>query len=146
MTNRRENAFKKYLVKIMGTRWDVQSHEDKYSTGIPDISFGAGGINGWIELKQIPAWSPSGAAVKPGEYTPEQVNWLNRRGKKGGHCFVFVKVGKDEYFLFRHHNARDVAHGMAKGNYYTSCLKYWIKSINPDDLIKILVAEQNVNL
>jgi len=133
--NRRENQFKKHLMKIMGTRWDAQSHEDKYSNGIPDLSFGANGVNGWIELKQIPKFKGSNL-VKPDKYTPEQINWIKRRGKKAGHCFIFVKVD-DRYFLFDWGWAREIAKGMTKAQYIERSLWYW-SEIDPNQLIDFL--------
>lgn len=133
--NRRENVFKKHLMKIMGTRWDAQSHEDKYSNGIPDLSFGAEGVNGWIELKQIPKFKGENP-VKPDKYTPEQINWIRRRGKKSGHCFIFVKV-EDRYFLFDWKFAKEISSGMTKYEYITHCIQWW-KNIDPDEFLELI--------
>jgi len=139
--DRRENVLKKYLLRTVGTRWDVQSHEDQFSEGIPDLSFGHQGINGWIELKQIATWpfSPQGLA-KPQKFTSEQVNWLLRRGKKGGHCFILVKVGKDEYFLFDHAWSRNIRAGMTYTQYYNRSRKHWKGSIDPGSLLEGLIS------
>lgn len=115
---RRENTFKKYLVDLMGTRWAVQSHEDSLSEGIADLSFSMYGVNGWIELKQVPKWPvKADTLIKPAHYTPEQVNWIRARGKRGGHCFVFIKVGKEDYYLFTWEHARLIKAGMTKHQY-----------------------------
>lgn len=137
---RRENTFKKALLKAIGTRWHVQSHEDRYSEGIPDLSFGIECVNGWIELKQIEKWpiNPETPA-KPEKYTPEQVNWLKRRGKKGGHCFVFIKVEKSEYFLFDWSSAPDIRAGMKQATYNKTCVAKWSGKINVEELLDILV-------
>lgn len=134
-----ENPFKKYLVRIMGTRWHVQSHEDKYSDGIPDLSFGMSGVSGWIELKAIP-WpnTKHNPTLKPKRYTNIQVNWINRRGKKSGCCFVFVKVGPRDYYLFGYWNARDIKHGQTLSWYQDHCLKHWRGSVCPVELSKEL--------
>ena len=134
---RRENTFKKHLISKIGTRWDVQSHEDKFSSGIPDLSFGAEGVNGWIELKQIERLS---ATLKPKKYTPTQVSWIRRRGKKGGHCFVFVKV-VDDYYLFDWQEARRIRHGMSQSEYLSYCVRHWT-SIEPDEFIEAITAHQ----
>lgn len=138
--DRRENVLKKYLLRIMGTRWDVQSHEDQFSEGIPDLSFGCKGVNGWIELKQIAKW-PSNfeGLAKSKKYTPEQVNWLMKRGRKAAHCFIIIKVGRDEYFLFDHTSARNIRAGMTQRQYYIRSRKQWKGSINPNSLIKELI-------
>lgn len=147
-----ENTFKKYLVRIMGTRWDVQSHEDSLSVGIPDLSYGLNKamdidvtpINGWIELKQIEAWPKlvTRTLAKPKKYTVNQINWLTKRGRFGGHCYVMVKIVEtEEYFIFRHSMARLVAKGMLQSDYYRTCLGYWKKSIEPDELAYTLTIK-----
>ena len=141
MMNRLENSFKKYLVRRLGSRWDVQSHEDKYSSGIADLSFGAKGVNGWIELKIIASWNGD-RPVKPSKYTRIQINWLNKRDRKGGRCFVMVKVARD-YFLLPAGKAKMVRSGMNKQGYMTHCLDHWDDSVDPDQLIDQLTMEKN---
>lgn len=147
-----ENTFKKYLVRIMGTRWDVQSHEDALSIGIPDLSFGINKamdvditpINGWIELKQIESWPVlvTRTMARPKKYTVNQVNWLLKRGRFGGHCFVMVKiVATEEYFIFRYRMATEIKLGMLQSQYYERCLGYWKGSINPDELAYTLTIK-----
>jgi len=129
-------------MKIMGTRWDAQSIEDRYSTGVPDLSYGAGGLNGWIELKQIKAWAKrNDTPMRPEHYTAEQVNWLSVRGKKGGSCFVMVKIGADDYFIFTWPWARQVKAGMDKAGYMAHCEMHWKGSIDPEELLNILVTK-----
>lgn len=136
---RRENALKKHLVKIMGTRWHVQSHEDRYSEGIPDLSFGVIGANGWLELKQVNSWPMKAESlVKPKKFTPAQVNWLLRRGKKAGSCYVLVKVAQHDFFLFNFTEARALREGRTKEWYLASCLKHWPKTIDPAELAGLL--------
>lgn len=136
---RRENALKKYLVKIMGTRWHVQSHEDRYSEGIPDLSFGLLGVGGWIELKQINSWPIKAATVvKPKKFTPAQANWLLRRGKKSGFCYVLVKVAQHDFFLFNFVEARALREGRTKAWYLANNLKHWPRNIDPAELGGIL--------
>lgn len=134
MTGRRENSFKRYLVNKMGTRWDVQSHEDKHSAGIPDLSFAVNGVNGWIELKQIVDYSDN---MRPQKFTCLQINWLAKRGKHGGNCYVFVKVAKD-YYLFDAVFAAAIAEGRCESWYRSCCIKWWNKSIDPVQLVDIL--------
>lgn len=137
--HRRENTLKKYLFEKMGTRWSAQSHEDSLSDGIPDISYGMSGINGWIELKQIERWPVKAETlVKPKHYTPEQVNWLVDRGNKGGHCFVIVKV-HCHIFIFGHHVARDIRSGMSRDDYFVRSYRQWNTSIDINELCDVLI-------
>jgi hypothetical protein len=134
--SRAENSFKKYLMGIMGTRWDAQSHEDKYSSGIPDLSYGANGINGWIELKHIKSWKGD-RPVKPDKYTVIQVNWLNKRQKCGGHCFIMIKIA-DDYYLLDAIKAKAVKSGMTKQQYETNSISHWHRSVSPQGLLCLL--------
>lgn len=137
----RENTLKKYLVKIMGTRWHVQSHEDKHSVGIPDLSFAVDGVNGWIELKHVLIAESKLAGnpiIKPAKFTPSQVNWLNKRGKKGGYCYVLVKVGSEHYYLFHFSVAREIREGRSLGWYDKTSLMKSVGAVAPEKLTKHL--------
>lgn len=140
-----ENRLKQYLVGVMGSRWDVQSHEDRFSLGIPDLSYGIGCVNGWIELKQIDKWPvKEETLVKPKKFTPQQVSWLKKRNKKGGHCFVFIRVNRIEYFLFRADIARELRKGIPRKDYFCHCIAHWTKSVNPDELKTLLSAPTHI--
>lgn len=95
MTTKPEAAFWKWLSAATFGLWNVQRHEDKHSVGIPDLSYGAEGINGWVELKAYGKW-PNGPCP---HFTAKQENWLVSRGKAGGHCFVLIRV-KSTILLF----------------------------------------------
>jgi hypothetical protein len=125
-----ENSFKKYLLRIMKGVWDVQSHEDRYSPGIPDLSYGIDGINGWIELKYIGPRSR-----KPSKFTPQQINWLKKRMRYGGNCWVMVKKAPQSFYLFRGDKARLVADGC---DLEAECEASWGRSIIPEELAAVL--------
>lgn len=101
-----------HLAAQMRGRWDAQRHEDRYSVGIPDLSFALGGVDGWLELKTIPAWPIRKATkVRVRHLTPEQVNWLGRREAAGfGAVFLLLAVGESpassEWFLLSASDAR----------------------------------------
>lgn len=88
----------KYIRDGMGSRWVAQRHEDKYSTGIPDVSYSTD-HHGWIELKYLarPPKRPNHPLAIP-HFTAEQRNWITRHGSRGGKCFVLLQVEKT-YFL-----------------------------------------------
>lgn len=130
---RRENTLKKYLIKLMGTRWDVQSHEDQFSEAIPDLSYGFNKRNGWIELKQVESWPKKpDTPVRIKRYTPQQVNWLNNRQKKGGSCYILIKV-EDDYFMFHATHGRDLRGGLTKAEYYTRSIVFWERSVDIEE-------------
>jgi len=135
IVNRRENRFKRYLFNIMGQSWHVQSHEDKYSSGIPDLSFGISDedgkkVNGWIELKQVDVGN------KPRKFTSEQINWLKKRNRHGGNCFIMVRRHNTYYYIFDGSAGREVRDGV---DYEGNCIHMWTDSIDPDELAQILL-------
>lgn len=86
----------------MAGMWHAQRHEDRYSTDIPDLSFGIGGCSeGWMEFKCLDKY-PSGTAktqkswdFSADYFTVGQRNWLSERSRRGtGRCFLLAKMGK----------------------------------------------------
>lgn len=71
-----KNEIKGYL-EFLGLH--VQRHEDKYETGVADLSYAGRMINGWIETK----W------IFP-HFRKRQPLWLSKRAILGGHTFVLV--------------------------------------------------------
>lgn len=88
-----------YLLHGMGPRWVAQRHEDKYSTGIPDVSYSTN-CHGWIELKFV-AKAPVRATqpVPVPHFTAAQRNWIRQHGERGGRCFVLLQVERT-FLLF----------------------------------------------
>lgn len=88
-----------YVRLGMGGRWAAQRHEDKYSLGIPDVSYSAG-VHGWIELKFVakPPNNPKSNLIIR-HFTATQRNWLTTHGSRGGRCYLLVQVEKT-YLLF----------------------------------------------
>ncbi len=136
---KRENTLKKYLVGKMGTRWDVQSHEDRYSDAVPDLSYAIRSMadnisaDGWIELKQKPKWPVKPETpVKFSRYTAGQVNWMTTRGKTGvGKCWVLCKI-EDEYLLFKWIYAKELRNGMTRLRMYHTCACRWANHIDAE--------------
>ena len=88
-----------YLRTGVGPLWEAQRHEDRHSTGIPDVSYSTT-HHGWIELKYLPkAPKRADAVLKIEHFTPDQRNWLTRHGKRGGRCFLLLQV-EQTYMLF----------------------------------------------
>ncbi len=103
-----------YLDRTMKGRWDVQRHEDKHSTSIPDVSFAARGQEGWLELKAIPKWPANEhKTVTIAHLEAGQVNWAEERGRRGtGRVWMLLVVGEEmgsaEWFLVHWENLRKV--------------------------------------
>ena len=82
---------------------DMTRHEDKLNLGIPDVSYGLGQVNGWIELKALKRWPKDPKSVVPFRNLKiHQIRFLQNRGRAGGHCFLMVIVGRKDfdYLLF----------------------------------------------
>jgi hypothetical protein len=84
----------------MTARWHCQRHEDKYSTGIPDVSFGIQKRSeGWIELKwlnRLPEFNGKPWDFKYDHFTSDQRNWLEMRTRHGGgRVFLLCRFGAD---------------------------------------------------
>lgn len=83
----------------VGGRWEPQRLEDKYSVGIPDLMYTTN-VHGFIELKALPKGPlDSDKIFKIRHYTIEQRNWLRDHGKRAGFCFLFIRIGGNEYIL-----------------------------------------------
>ena len=111
MKRRDENTFKKYLVsQVLKGYGHVQSHEDKYSTGIPDIDYCIYGVAGWIELKIVQDWPAQPTTTlhtSLKHLTNDQINWMLRRSLAGGNVYLLLKVmSTKEYLLFHGEDAR----------------------------------------
>lgn len=77
---RNEGEFKSDLkLALESDGFHLQRHEDKYETGIPDMSYGKDGINGWIETKWLKL-----------RFEPKQPLWLSKRAQTGGSVFVIL--------------------------------------------------------
>jgi hypothetical protein len=83
-----------HLKSIMKDHWHACRHEDLLSVGIPDISFGLDGIQGWIEMKSLSSW-PIRNNRKIPDLTIHQVRWLEARGRTGGSCWILLSVETD---------------------------------------------------
>lgn len=77
-------------------RVDLSRHEDMAEVGVPDVSYGARGVNGWIELKHVKKWTRNGVKVP---WRPGQREWLMQRGRQGGRCWLLIRVGRSNYLF-----------------------------------------------
>ena len=87
----------KYLSRVMGNLWEAQRHEDKYSTGIPDVSY-ATSHHGWIELKSV-AVKDENRVVKVPHFTAAQKAWAKRHGARCGKVWTLIRVNR-HHLLF----------------------------------------------
>jgi hypothetical protein len=96
------NDMRKFLPQSL----DMTRHEDKYRSGIPDVSYGVNGVNGWIELKFEPRW-PRDGILRYRKFKETQRVWLRARGESGGHCYILTIVGSGKQREYLLHSWRD---------------------------------------
>jgi len=127
-----------YLRKTIGARWSADRHENAFGKGMPDTSFGACGVNGWIELKYLRSWPKrSGTKVKLKHFTPEQKAWLINRQRFGGHCWLLLKV-KTAWLLF-HPKMFPLIGNTASIELLSLATAKWVGKIDPDEFIQTIV-------
>lgn len=131
----------RYLQRKGRRKWDAQRHEDRLSSGIPDVSFGARGIDGWIELKALEAWPAREDTRVDVGLSRDQALWLSRRGDAGsGRCFVLIRVGSKEWFLFRYDDAMELAsEKFTRDELIDLSLDYWGDGIDVEELVDAMV-------
>lgn len=135
-----EQGLYRYLKKGMKGRWHVQRHEDLYCSGIPDISFGIKGCQGWIELKVLPKWPVKETTiVKIRHFTETQKAWLLNRGCHGGRCYMLLKISSSrEYLLFDYVQVKIHMDKRTKDELIEGCSAYYKNNIDFDSLALIL--------
>lgn len=91
------NMWKTLRKHFIAAELDPHRIESSTKSGIPDVNI----VSGWIELKYIPRVPvrPDSKVRFPG-FSIEQRNWLVKRSRSGGLCWVLVKVEKVGFFVF----------------------------------------------
>lgn len=135
----KESALWRNLRLGMKHRWNAQRHEDRFSEGVPDVSYAIGGRDGWIELKAAPQWPVRPTTPLRVHMTPQQVLWLEQRGRAGnGRCFILLRVDRD-YLLLTWHHARAFQEGLTQEELIIRSRKNrWEGRINFEELAMAL--------
>jgi hypothetical protein len=97
---KKERDLWQLVSKVMSNRWHATRHEDRWAEGIPDVSYGIRRYNGWLELKSIDTWPKKSEVPVNIGLSPEQRSWLSNRQVAGGHCYLLLAVGNQEFLLF----------------------------------------------
>ena len=99
-----EQEYKRAVANALRTMgWSIQEHEDRQASFIPDLSFGAYGVDGWIEVKYRDRMPPLGlGSIR--HYTKGQEDWLIDRAAAGsGQCYLLLGTAHGSYAW--HHSA-----------------------------------------
>lgn len=127
------------LKRVMGDRWHATRVEDRLQSGIPDVTWGARGVQGWMELKYLEWPKRPTTPVKIG-LRPEQAIWLTQRGQVGTYCSILVRVGLHEWFLFNWQDARDLLQPKHQNELFQMSACYWANQIDPDRLLGLITG------
>jgi hypothetical protein len=76
-----------------------QRIENVIDKGVPDINFCVAGIEGWIELKEIPHWPRSKYTPVKFRWEKEQRFWARKRGAAGGNVWLLLRVKESKSWL-----------------------------------------------
>ena len=121
----------------------LQRIEDSISCGIPDVNYCIEHVEGWIELKWVPAWPKRlNTCIKIQHFTSEQFTWLAARYSAGGRVFLFIQV-ESCYMLFSDITA---IHCIYKGKLGRLAMQHaaqcvWHNRINFLELIHVLARD-----
>lgn len=103
------------------TKTHFTRHEDGVTRGIPDVSYGRKGRNGWIELKSYPL--PSLCSIPSYDnFKRTQRRWLFKRGTTGGSCWLLTGFG--DHILLTHWSEIDLC-GKASLSVLISHSVFW---------------------
>jgi hypothetical protein len=95
-----ESGFWQWLRDKMRCYWDAERIENGLACGVPDVNYGVPSHQGWIELKWLKKFPVRKTTkVRIHHWTGVQKQWLLRRGKVSGNCWMMIRV-EDEVFLF----------------------------------------------
>jgi hypothetical protein len=113
INQRQEKDFRRDVIKLLAKEGaHVTNHEDSWIAGVPDLSFGLNGVDGWIELKDVVAIPSAANSLQIG-FTPAQGTWAKKRFAAGnGNVWGLVRVRRSAsstYWLFRGDQIRAIA-------------------------------------
>lgn len=128
----------RYLQKGMLGRWHATRIESCVGMGIPDVSFGVSGINGWLELKYTPDWPKRDSTKVKLALRPEQKNWIQTRGALSGNVWVFWRIS-NTFFLLTWSTAISLAEeGATSADLLKRCTRYWHRFTDFTELAGVL--------
>ncbi len=139
-----EATFSRYVmngVKKVSVKGHFFRHEDLITPGISDISYCLETrVSGWIELKFIKN-KPKNLNIKfkIRHFTDHQRSWLQTRGQLIGYCFLFVKVGRTDYYLFSWEQLPYI-NEYKWNDLEDHALGYWKHRVNFEELLNHLGA------
>lgn len=88
---------RRVVAKLKERGLDPISVENSVRSGTPDVNY----VNGWVELKTLPAWPVrEDTPVRIEHFTPQQRVWLRRRCEApNGNAWLLLEID-NTWFLF----------------------------------------------
>lgn len=128
------------LKRIVGDRWHATRIEDRLQSGVPDVSWGARGVQGWIELKYVPKPPVRlGTPFRIG-LRPEQAVWLQQRGRVGNYCWVLARVQNLQWLLFDWREARILLNPQGYHGMCSLATKNWVAGLDPEEFLDTITT------
>ncbi len=130
-----------HILKIALTKLGIlfRRIEDACTPGTPDVYLRSHAGSAWVELKYVKEWPKRPATlVRIEHFSPEQKLWLLKEGQSGGLAWVFIQVA-DDYLLFDWKAAQGLG-GMTKSGMLSSCVKWWKKPCNWEEVGRLLLS------
>ena len=140
---RPEQAFwSKLKGHMSNSGWDATRHEDSATPGTPDVSWGARGVNGWLELKVVPNLPKHDTDVVKIDLRPKQRVFLLKRVRTGGHCGVLIQVSTTlESVLFTSEKTfMDMGRTLTKQRFNEECAMQVMGLPEPTRLLDIMTG------
>ena len=121
---------------MVGSGWHCSRIESSAGNGVPDVSFGLPGINGWIEFKYIKEWPKRPTTKVKLPLRPEQKHWIKVRGELSGNVWIFIKI-EEVFFLIPSEKTKQLTEdGATMQEWFESV--HWVKRVNFQELYQIL--------
>lgn len=91
--------------------WHATRLESSAGNGVPDVSFGVPGVNGFIELKHIKTWPVLSSTAVKLPLKPEQKLWISIRGQITRNVWVLCRI-EDSFALLTSFQAIRACEGL----------------------------------
>lgn len=139
-----EKSMWEVIRRNMKGSWTVDRHEDRVTLGVPDLSYamndGTRKVQGWIELKCIDKFNNDMNSVTPiKHFTGVQRRWLKTRQEVGGSTWLFLKVGRNTWMLFKGDVAAENVGRVSEYKLREVATGVWDDHMNWIDLAKALL-------
>ena len=120
-----ESDLWKYVKEGMLGRWHSTRIESSSSNGVPDVTWGIPGKNGWMELKNIDEWPKRKDTKIKLPLRAEQKLWIKIRGRLSGSVWVLCRIEK-YHFLLNSSQALEAYNGWTKDEWLKKSTDCWI--------------------